>query len=162
MLLNFDQSQYNLTLLVFFLLLSVTIGFLAGKHVTTLRDYALAKRTLSSGILSMSLFATLVSIEDVAIELAYRTGVNSFLYPLLFAIVAFLLGWFVFPAFTSFRKCLTVADVMTPSPLSIEPGATLREAIDKMENRQSQISVLPVTDDKQCIGLIRIHDIYHG
>ncbi len=57
---------------------------------------------------------------------------------------------------------LTVADVMTPSPLSIEPNATLREAIDKMENRPSQISVLPVTDGKQCLGLIRIHDIYHG
>jgi arabinose-5-phosphate isomerase len=31
-----------------------------------------------------------------------------------------------------------------------------------MENRPSQISVLPVVDaKKQCLGLLRIHDIYH-
>lgn len=57
---------------------------------------------------------------------------------------------------------LSVSDIMTPSPLSIHATATLREAIDKMENRPSQISVLPVTNGTQCMGLIRIHDIYHG
>ena len=33
------------------------------------------------------------------------------------------------------------------------------EALSIMENRRSQISVLPVIEDGQCIGIIRIHDI---
>jgi len=57
---------------------------------------------------------------------------------------------------------LKVSDIMTTNPLSISPDKTLREAIDIMENRKSQISVLPVVIGKECAGLVRIHDIYHG
>jgi arabinose-5-phosphate isomerase len=28
-----------------------------------------------------------------------------------------------------------------------------------MENRPSQISILPVVEEQRCIGLIRVHDI---
>jgi arabinose-5-phosphate isomerase len=33
-----------------------------------------------------------------------------------------------------------------------------------MEDRPSQISVLPVVDPatRRCLGLLRLHDIYHG
>jgi arabinose-5-phosphate isomerase len=51
---------------------------------------------------------------------------------------------------------------MTQNPISITSTATLREAIDLMENRKSQISVLPVVDEGLFTGLVRIHDIYHG
>lgn len=57
---------------------------------------------------------------------------------------------------------LLVTDIMTHHPISITPTATLKEAIDLMENRKSQISVLPVVDEGQFTGLVRIHDIYHG
>jgi len=58
---------------------------------------------------------------------------------------------------------LKAADVMTVSPISIHPEATLGLAAERMENRQSQISVLPVVDANDiCLGLIRIHDIYQG
>ena len=51
--------------------------------------------------------------------------------------------------------------VMTRTPTSVGPKATLREALVHMENRASQISVLPVLqDDGCCIGLVRIHDLY--
>jgi len=56
---------------------------------------------------------------------------------------------------------LTVADLMTKDPIAIEADASLKEAVDKMENRQSQIAVLPVVADGRCTGLVRIHDIYH-
>jgi arabinose-5-phosphate isomerase len=57
---------------------------------------------------------------------------------------------------------LQAADCMTRKPLTVAPEAGLREAIRLMEDRPSQISVLPVVDPKtgQCLGLIRIHDIY--
>jgi arabinose-5-phosphate isomerase len=53
-----------------------------------------------------------------------------------------------------------VDDVMTKSPVSISPEAYIGEALTIMENRQSQISVLPVIDEEsKCIGVVRIHDI---
>jgi len=57
---------------------------------------------------------------------------------------------------------LHAADCMTRQPTTIAPEAGLREATRLMEDRPSQISVLPVVDSRsqRCLGLIRIHDIY--
>jgi len=58
-------------------------------------------------------------------------------------------------------RTLTAADVMTKSPITIEPDALVHDALSLMEDRPSQISVLPVVDaDTRCLGLIRLHDIY--
>jgi arabinose-5-phosphate isomerase len=58
---------------------------------------------------------------------------------------------------------LRAADAMTPSPVTIGPGATLAEALELMERRPSQISVLPVVDDEgRALGVLRLHDIYLG
>ena len=58
---------------------------------------------------------------------------------------------------------LRAGDVMTRSPISIRPDATLGEALDQMEGRASQISVLPVVDAAgRALGLLRLHDIYLG
>jgi arabinose-5-phosphate isomerase len=58
---------------------------------------------------------------------------------------------------------LRAGDVMTCSPVTIAPDASLGEALELMERRPSQISVLPVVDDgRRVLGLIRIHDIYLG
>lgn len=55
---------------------------------------------------------------------------------------------------------LCAADVMTRDPLRVHPGATLGQAAQLMEDRPSQISVLPVTssDGNECLGLVRIQD----
>jgi arabinose-5-phosphate isomerase len=59
---------------------------------------------------------------------------------------------------------LTAADVMTANPVTVSPHARLLDALRLMEDRPSQISVLPVTDpaDGQCLGLLRVHDIYRA
>ncbi|HWB99139.1 MAG TPA: KpsF/GutQ family sugar-phosphate isomerase [Bryobacteraceae bacterium] len=58
---------------------------------------------------------------------------------------------------------LRAADVMTLSPVTIGPDARLFEALRLMEDRPSQISLLPVVDPEGiCIGLIRLHDIYRA
>lgn len=55
---------------------------------------------------------------------------------------------------------LLVADVMTKNPVKIHFSALLGEALSLMEQRESQINVLPVVDDNNvCIGVIRLHDI---
>jgi arabinose-5-phosphate isomerase len=56
---------------------------------------------------------------------------------------------------------LRASQVMTKSPLTIAPSALLNEALLVMEDRPSQISVLPVVDGTgKCLGLLRLHDIY--
>ena len=55
-------------------------------------------------------------------------------------------------------KC---GDVMTRSPVSVAPDASLGKAVELMENRKSRLSVLPVVGDGgDFLGLLRIHDVY--
>lgn len=56
---------------------------------------------------------------------------------------------------------LSARDIMTSRPVTISPDAPLREAETLMEQRRSQISVLPVVDrEHRYLGLVRIHDLY--
>lgn len=57
---------------------------------------------------------------------------------------------------------LVARDIMTANPVTVAPDEMLNRALHLMENRKSQISVLPVVDTalNQCLGLIRVHDIY--
>jgi len=57
---------------------------------------------------------------------------------------------------------LTVREVMTSNPVSIVQSALLKDAVTLMEDRESQISVLPVVNGKgkSCAGLLRLHDVY--
>ena len=58
-------------------------------------------------------------------------------------------------------RYLTAGEIMTPRPITISPAATLKEATQIMEDRPSQISVLPVVAEQNvCLGLLRIHDLY--
>ena len=55
---------------------------------------------------------------------------------------------------------LTASDIMTKNPVVVSPNLLAYDALQLMENRPSQIAVLPVVaDDRTCLGLIRIHDI---
>ena len=59
---------------------------------------------------------------------------------------------------------LRAADIMTTTPSTIGPEARLHEALRLMEDRPSQIYVLPVVEPetRRCLGLIRLHDIYRA
>ncbi len=55
---------------------------------------------------------------------------------------------------------LRARDVMTPTPVVVEPETSLAEALALMEHRPRQISVLPVVDSQGfCVGVVRVHDI---
>lgn len=55
---------------------------------------------------------------------------------------------------------LTAQDIMTRRPVVVGPEVLAYEALQLMENRPSQISVLPVVDDTgRGVGLLRLHDI---
>ncbi|HKP67727.1 MAG TPA: KpsF/GutQ family sugar-phosphate isomerase [Pyrinomonadaceae bacterium] len=55
---------------------------------------------------------------------------------------------------------LTAEQMMTSQPIDASPDMLAFDALQLMENRSSQISVLPVVDgDSKCVGLLRLHDI---
>lgn len=67
--------------------------------------------------------------------------------------------WIQKLAFTELANS-TAARLMTPTPIVVTPETLAYDALQLMENRTSQIAVLPVVDDEQCsLGLIRLHDI---
>jgi arabinose-5-phosphate isomerase len=60
-------------------------------------------------------------------------------------------------------RALRAGDVMTATPTTVPPDASLKEALHLMEDRPHQISVLPVLNGESvCVGLVRLHDIYQG
>jgi len=55
---------------------------------------------------------------------------------------------------------LFATSMMTRSPITATPDMLAYDALQLMENRPSQISVLPVVDDAGgCVGLLRLHDV---
>ena len=54
---------------------------------------------------------------------------------------------------------ITAEHMMTPSPVTVPPDLLAYDALRVMEDRSSQISVLPVVDGTRCVGLLRLHDI---
>ncbi|KAK0039417.1 KpsF/GutQ family sugar-phosphate isomerase [Biomphalaria pfeifferi] len=54
---------------------------------------------------------------------------------------------------------LNAETMMTRSPITANPEMLAFDALQLMENRTSQISVLPVVADEKCVGLLRLHDI---
>ena len=56
----------------------------------------------------------------------------------------------------------TVGDHMTRSPIATQKQISLGDALRLMEDRSSQISVLPVVDaeTQRLLGLLRLHDAY--
>ena len=55
---------------------------------------------------------------------------------------------------------LTAAGVMTSAPVVVAPDMLAHAALQLMENRPSQIAVLPVVEPGgRCVGLLRLHDI---
>jgi len=55
---------------------------------------------------------------------------------------------------------LTASQMMTRQPTTVAPAMLAFDALQLMENRPMQISVLPVIDEQgSCVGLIRLHDI---
>ena len=55
---------------------------------------------------------------------------------------------------------LNALSMMTLDPITAKPEMLAYDALQLMENRPSQISVLPVVDvNGNCVGLLRLHDV---
>ena len=50
-------------------------------------------------------------------------------------------------------------EIMTREPTVIDPDAMAYDALRLMEDRPSQIAVLPVVEQGLCVGIVRLHDL---
>lgn len=58
---------------------------------------------------------------------------------------------------------LTAGDVMTKDPITVGPDVLAVEALHLMEDRRSQISVIPVVGaEREYLGMVRLHDLVRG
>lgn len=61
---------------------------------------------------------------------------------------------------TEMLSSLSAEQMMTSSPICTSPDTLAFDALRLMEDRPSQISVLPVVDGSgECIGMLRLHDL---
>ncbi len=108
-----DGILMNQIALGVFLILNIIVAYKATKGIPkTMEDYALANRSLGVTTLLFSLFATIVDAGYLGLHMAYSDGAIGLFYPFSFAIMAILMGYFVFPKLVYFRKEYTIADVM--------------------------------------------------
>lgn len=55
---------------------------------------------------------------------------------------------------------IQINDIMTSNPITVSSDTLVGRALSVMENRKSQINVLPVVDNQnRCVGIVRIHDL---
>lgn len=58
---------------------------------------------------------------------------------------------------------LTAQHIMTCEPVAITSDVLAYDALKLMEDRSSQISVLPVVDSEhRCLGILRLHDLFQS
>ncbi len=62
---------------------------------------------------------------------------------------------------TNSIESLSASEIMTKNPIKVYASLNLEEALQVMEDRPRQLSVLPVfNSDNTCCGLFRLHDAY--
>jgi arabinose-5-phosphate isomerase len=55
----------------------------------------------------------------------------------------------------------SIKNFINTNPISITPSTSILDAMKIMEDRHSQISVLPIVNSKkECLGLLTLHDLY--
>ena len=93
-----DAIFMNRTALGLFLVLNLVVVYWATKGIPkTMESYALANRSLGTTTLLLSLFATLMSADNLGLYLPFCQGVVSFLAPLTFAFMSVFWDFLCFP-----------------------------------------------------------------
>ncbi|HEX3747968.1 MAG TPA: KpsF/GutQ family sugar-phosphate isomerase [Bryobacteraceae bacterium] len=127
------------------------------------RNLLLAVREAMHGGDEVAMVAPGASLKDVIIAMTRRPMGGACVVAADGSLAGFITDGDLRRALTTHDdiRALHAEDAMTRSPVTIGPDATLGDALECMEHRPSQISVLPVVDDSgRALGLLRLHDVY--
>ena len=107
-----DQIDINQIAVGTFLLITLLVG-LRSKRANSIEEYASMGRSLSSGVLMISIIATLICSRDLNyIDVSFKNGMVTLLSALATPIMAFFVGYFVYPKLISFKEDYTLSDIM--------------------------------------------------
>ncbi|MEM9569796.1 MAG: hypothetical protein AAF900_02530, partial [Bacteroidota bacterium] len=110
-----DDKTYILISFFAFLCLNLIVGWVKGRNVTTLKDYALANRGLGTGSLMVTIIATVIGAKYVTCRIVdpYELGlIAPFIDSIGYMVSALWLGRYVFPKLLRFKDCYTLGDIM--------------------------------------------------
>ena len=95
-----------------FFTLNVVVGF-AQKKATTLREWALAGRSMGTGVLMVTVLATIIGAVYVTVRVTdmQEIGMGTIVIPISYTVTLLLVGHFVYPALLRFNNCYTLGDV---------------------------------------------------
>jgi arabinose-5-phosphate isomerase len=127
------------------------------------RNLLLAVREAMHGAEEVAMVPPVASLKEVIIAMTRRPWGGACVIGAGGTLAGFITDGDLRRALTTHDdiRGLRAEDAMTSAPVTIGPDATLGEALERMERRQSQISVLPVVDESgRALGLLRLHDIY--
>ena len=109
------NNTYVIAAFFGFLALNLVVGWVKGRNVTTLKDYALANRGLGTGSLMVTIIATMIGAKYISVKIgdAPESGiVHPLMNTLYYMVGALLLGRYVFPKLLRFQNCYTLGDIM--------------------------------------------------
>lgn len=97
-----------------YLLFMLSLGLYAGRHVSNIQDFAVAKRQYSSWVIFATLSASFIGggFTTGNAEKVFLYGIVNVVALWGFSIKEMLVGHFIAPRFTPFAHALTVGDVM--------------------------------------------------
>ena len=101
----------NQVALGLFLLVNLIVGLRARRGINTMYDYALASKSLGSGVLIATLVATLVDVGNIGLRLAYVKGIVTLLNPFMLSLTGLLMVTFL-TRLLAFSKELTLSGVV--------------------------------------------------
>ena len=98
-----------------FLVLNLVIGFWAHRKakVNSFEDYAMASRSLPTGVLVMTLLGTLVARGDLwQSDYAFKYGIVDMVSLIAWVVAFLLIGTCIAPMLVHFMECTTMGDLM--------------------------------------------------
>ena len=97
-----------------FLVVTLAVGLWTGRNVRTMKDYALANRSLGVGVLTMTLLATFIAQGDLyeANYVFLRHEHVGFIYACFLPVSFLFVAYVIAPRLAQFKGCLTMGDIM--------------------------------------------------
>jgi len=98
----------------FFLILTLGIGLYAGRHIKTIKDYAIADKKYNAGILTITFLATLIGGGSTISETSniFNDGIITTLTFGMLVFTLLFIGRYIAPKMKQFKNCLTLGDVI--------------------------------------------------
>ena len=106
--------NWDLFIVLFYLAISLLVGFYKGRNVKSMRDYSVADCKFSTPVLVATISATWIGGESVMgiSEMVFKVGIVYVFLDFASAFSKLLTAQFIAPHMAKFNGCISVGDMM--------------------------------------------------